>query len=1461
MKKLEKKDYLYISILFLVVIAFVLYLSFKGYFFGSNVDWENQHIIIPEYFRTLFYSNGKILPTLALNIGMGQNIFYFSYYGLLSPIILISYLMPHIPMYIFIPSVSIISFLTSILMFYTWIKKKYDSNIAFLASIIFTLSGPLLYHSHRHIMFVIYIPFLIGALKSVDDYFENKRVVPLILYTFLMIMTSYYYSVPGIIVIGVYALYHIIKNNNKISWESFIPLFKIIYFVIIAILLSAVLLLPTIYALKEGRLDTNYSPNLLSLLIPKLDYKLSFYYSYSLGLTFIYVISLINCFINKKRENIFLSIVLFICMLIPLASYILNGLMYVDGKCFIPFIPLALIIICEFLNNLFQEKINFKRLLWFLLPTTVIMLYFAIDYSLLSLLILDILLNILFLIVIWKSKKNCLIFIPIIIISLISCYKVNENENYVLKSDLSKQNNSAYNKLLDNVSGFYRTANNDMLLNNPNKIYNINQYSTTMYASSSNNYYTNFVRNIFKNEVYNKDNLTITQSSNLLFNMYSGTKYLLTSGEPLLGYNLIAEKNGVSLYQNNDILPIGYATSKVMSQREFDTLEYPYTIDALLNYAVVDIAEDNVYSSNVREYKTEYKVLEKENLEINSLDNGYKIISENKGHLKLKLDNLISNKVLIIQFKMNKEKEGYGCSTDVKINGMNNSLSCSNWKYHNHNNSFEYVLSSNDNFDTLDINFTNGEYDISDIKLYTINYSTLRTINNNVDEFIIDDAKTTDNVIEGSINVKENGYFKLTVPYENEGYKIYIDGKRVAKVLTDETFLGCAINKGTHTIRITYTTPKLKAGIITSLIGAALLLTIVFYKKIKKPLDYLAEHIVKYLKWASKKIWQLLKNNKGYVYLFFSMFILDFALRLFYNKSVDFYSFYKIVPNLFSILWIVFILNLTKLFKKKTGKTIYLISYVFSFILFLVHAIYYSYFKLFFDYSVLRVAGEGTEYYDTVLLNIKYWVVIVGIVSIFLTIKGLKSIKHQAKFNPLKLVMICAGFTLLHAGLPLALGSKITSVEWDDWRNERSIYSSFNDNNKSMMVAGMYEYNIRNFYVNFIRNNNKLSEKEEDILNNNFKDAQEKEANDYTGAFKGKNLILVQLESVDEFLLDPNIMPTFYELSKNSINFTDHYSFTSGGGSTFNSEYMVNTGYSTAYNYNQNAYAFSRNTYAYSLPNLFKKLGYSANAFHMNSSEYYSRGVNYKAFGYDEYYGLKDLGIYKNNEFWLDTELLKNEKFNNKIFNNEGLSLSYLITYTAHMPYKTTKGTCGMLTSEEGLTEFECLKIQAKETDDFLKLLLQNLEKNNMLNNTILAIFSDHYLYTLEDQTLLDKYKTTNNNLINHTPFIIWSNGQIKKTVKNVNSQLDILPTLLNLFGIKYYPNNYIGRDILDNSFDPLVFFSDGSWYNGKTYVANGEYQSGSKMTDEKLNQYNNLVKNKMSLNDAVLKADYFAKK
>ena len=196
----------------------------------------------------------------------------------------------------------------------------------------------------------------------------------------------------------------------------------------------------------------------------------------------------------------------------------------------------------------------------------------------------------------------------------------------------------------------------------------------------------------------------------------------------------------------------------------------------------------------------------------------------------------------------------------------------------------------------------------------------------------------------------------------------------------------------------------------------------------------------------------------------------------------------------------------------------------------------------------------------------------------------------------------------------------------------------------------------------------------------------------------------------------------------------------------------------------------------------------------MNTKEYYSRGTNYKNWGYDNYYGLVDQNTYKDNSYYLDRELLLNEEFKEKMFSSEKF-VDYIITYTNHMPFNPEKGNCKMLLDLDSkdaentsydLTEEDCARRQAKETDYMVSLLLDKLREKDLLDNTVIVAYADHYLYTIEDKTILDKYKETDNNLINNTPFFIWKDGMKKKTINKVTSQLNILPTVLNLFGIEF---------------------------------------------------------------------------
>ena len=586
------------------------------------------------------------------------------------------------------------------------------------------------------------------------------------------------------------------------------------------------------------------------------------------------------------------------------------------------------------------------------------------------------------------------------------------------------------------------------------------------------------------------------------------------------------------------------------------------------------------------------------------------------------------------------------------------------------------------------------------------------------------------------------------------------------------------------------------------------------------------------------------------VLLALPFFLMDLGLR-FCGHEVHYFRPSAVLPNiLFVLMWIAVFVFVPVLIGGFIGRILYALFFVIYYFMFLTNCIYFGLTGYFFSFNLLMMASEGSSYilYTLKHANPVIWIYSVIIIASFIV----AYMKFKRPFAPrlIRLAVFLAGFMLLHTINPLFFGSKNTDLGWDTWRKPRNVYENFNDANKNMKICGLFEYTVRDFFVTFMREEEQISTEDLEFLEAQFKDNSKHPANVYSGIFEGKNIIILQLEGIDSWLLDRDTMPYLYNLSQSGISFTEHFSFYNGGGSTFNSELAVNTGYVTPITFTRNAYTFNSNLFPYTLPKLFKKQGYAVNAFHMNTREFYSRGINYDNWGYDEYYGLIDMNDYSNGDlsYELDRELIEDEKFSEKMFNKEQPFLDYIITYTPHTPFTADDGLGEYLSelnelSEKPEGEEAVARMFAGETDYFIKLLLEKLEENDLLENTVIVGFADHYLYTLEDKSILDKYKETGNSLINRTPMFIWSSGLESVTSSKVNSQLDVLPTILNMFGISYYEEWYIGNDIFDPAYSGWVFFPDRSYYDG-TYKEEGNAKSAA------------LIKK----NDYVLKYDYFRK-
>lgn len=827
-KSISKTTKLHLFFLVLFCLLQVLLITRFKYIFGSNVDWMKQHIVFADYFRNLFYETGNIFSDFTLHLGSGQNIFYIAYYGYLSPIILLSYLLPFVPMSIYIMITSIIIVIVSIILFYYFLRKNQFSNsICFFASLLFLFSSSFIFHSHRHIMFVNYMPFLILGLIGVYRYFEKRRSGLLIISVFLMILTSYYYSIPGIIAIGLYGIYYYFKKYYKNNINFFFK--NIISFgfrIIIGILLASILLFPVIYVIVNGRNGSGFTFD-FSYLVPKVSLDYLMYGTYGVGLTSILWIGLIYNLLYLNKENKIISLLLTIIISLPIFNLLLNGGLYFNGKIFIPFLPLFLFLIASMIKDI---RLNKKSLVWLIFG--LLIAFLLIQYNKRELyFIIDMFITIILLFIFQKKHKYLYLF-PIVVVSFIISYNNNINDNLVSINDYKKQisyiNYDVNNYINKNVDSIYRYQDSLSLANGINFSYGKLDYRTSLYSSTSNQYYWNSFYNNFNNNDMYRNHFMLDQTNNLFFNNFMGIRYLLTNNVPY-GYYEIKDYNDGSLYENKNVYPIGFSSSHLLNKQEYDQLPF---IEKILSYQkniIINGSSNNsIVNKEYNKIKLNTKIDKQENVDIQNINNHYIINSKNNGKLILSLKEAIIDKTLVIRFKMNDIPSCKNGDTYITINGIMNKLTCGSWKYYNGNETFDYVLSSNDSISKLEIIFGKGKYDISDIELYEVSNSFFDE--NAITPLLINSENN--NVISGTINQKEDGYFIFTIPYD-KGFKVMVDEKEVEIERVNDCFIGFPISSGNHTIELKFNAPYFNLGKIVSISTLFIFIGIIIYEKKK----------------------------------------------------------------------------------------------------------------------------------------------------------------------------------------------------------------------------------------------------------------------------------------------------------------------------------------------------------------------------------------------------------------------------------------------------------------------------------------------------------------------------------------------------------------------------------------------------------------------------------------------------
>jgi len=315
--------------------------------------------------------------------------------------------------------------------------------------------------------------------------------------------------------------------------------------------------------------------------------------------------------------------------------------------------------------------------------------------------------------------------------------------------------------------------------------------------------------------------------------------------------------------------------------------------------------------------------------------------------------------------------------------------------------------------------------------------------------------------------------------------------------------------------------------------------------------------------------------------------------------------------------------------------------------------------------------------------------------------------------------------------------------------------------------------------------------------------------NKQTNLYKDKNLIFIEGESIAPFAIDPVLTPTLYRLQREAYAFNNYFS---PRANTLNSEYaLMNSFYLTL---EKEEEPFSPKG---SMAGLFKKKGYSTQAFHDYVPNFYGRAEKLPQSGFDEFYHVYDLNIdFELPEFPSDVELFVNSFPH---IANKDRFLAYYITVSGHSGYDIV-GRPSLNDNFKRVQarfpeydeEVQTYLAAAMVTDQGVGKLYEDLERTGKLDDTVIVFAGDHYPYALDDELLQETFHIEPQLYLYKTPFFIWDVTRPAQVRTDLMSNVDVLPTLSNLFGLdlKYG----MGQDMFSDRVSDVIV----EWYDFRTY-------------------------------------------
>jgi phosphoglycerol transferase MdoB-like AlkP superfamily enzyme len=419
------------------------------------------------------------------------------------------------------------------------------------------------------------------------------------------------------------------------------------------------------------------------------------------------------------------------------------------------------------------------------------------------------------------------------------------------------------------------------------------------------------------------------------------------------------------------------------------------------------------------------------------------------------------------------------------------------------------------------------------------------------------------------------------------------------------------------------------------------------------------------------------------------------------------------------------------------------------------------------------------------------------------------------------------------------------NVTMDYFESEDYLYQTMYSNTEFASTYGYYYYHLIDL---FKIDNTPLIEEAD--LEAYLEQRPQHQDNAYTGIFTGANVIQITVESLDTRFINETITPTLYMMQNSGYTFTNYYTPVVNQGATCNSEFMAIT---SLYAINSNAssnnvcHTYQNTAFPYSTPSQLNDIGYNTTYMHLGYEWFYQRETLMPNMGFDNAYFIEDVEADTNVDInpLLDTELMH---FIDEYMTYDDPFYLNMLTYGLHGAYKPTVYDNYNIVIDAVFDEAldEEIRVYYQKLaafDAFLTDLLDTLENNNVLDDTLIVIYPDHYPFMINPETYQTHLDIDMNDqgLYNQT-MMMYHPAMTQETIPALGSTIDIAPTILNLV----HPNptfTYLfGHNLLSNVNTPIWLHDYSMLYNDTVYnlndEANNRPESITKLYEDILTEY-----------------------